>query len=92
MQAHPLSGATVNEKGTNNAVVTDATGAFSIRVGNNATLVISFAGFDQQELTPTGTDAIAITLSPNNATLYEVVVTGFGTEGKHVNYLTRYRK
>ena len=74
-----LSGASVNEKGTSNGVLTDENGAFTIRVANNATLVISFAGFGSQEITPTGNEALAITLEPNNTTLNEVVVTGFGT-------------
>ena len=37
-------GATVKEKGTTNGTVTDFDGAFTIKVNENATLVISYIG------------------------------------------------
>ncbi|MBB1284338.1 SusC/RagA family TonB-linked outer membrane protein [Flavisolibacter sp. BT320] len=73
-----LTGATVNEKGTNNNVTTDENGAFSINVSQNATLVVSYAGFTLQEVSASGTAPLAVVLQPNNATMNEVVVTGFG--------------
>ena len=41
----PLPGATVVEKGTSNATVTDVNGEYSLTVDDQATLVISFLGF-----------------------------------------------
>lgn len=73
----PLSGATVNEKGTSNNAITNDNGAFTIRVASNATLVISYAGYTSQEVNPTGNEALTISLEPSG-TLSEVVVTGFG--------------
>ena len=48
-----LAGATVNEKGTSNNVITGDNGAFSISVADRATLVVSFAEFSAQEVTAT---------------------------------------
>ncbi|HEV7333868.1 MAG TPA: SusC/RagA family TonB-linked outer membrane protein [Flavisolibacter sp.] len=73
-----LTGATVNEKGTSNNVMTDENGAFSINVSPNATLVVSYAGFTLQEVSAAGTEPIAVVLQPNSSTMNEVVVTGFG--------------
>ena len=73
-----LAGATVNEKGTKNSVVTDENGAFSINVQGNAVLVISYAGYAVQELRTDGTAALSVTLQSTGSTMAEVVVTGFG--------------
>ena len=43
-------GATVKEKGTTNGTVTDFDGAFTIKVNENATLVISYIGYQTQEV------------------------------------------
>ncbi len=73
-----LSGATVNEKGTRNSVVTDENGAFSISVSPNATLVITYSGYTSQEVSAAGTDPLSVTLQSNGSSMSEVVVTGFG--------------
>lgn len=69
-----IFGATVLEKGTNNGVVTDENGAFSINVGNNATLVISFLGYQTQEVS-SSQDSMKIVLV-EGITLGEVQVVG----------------
>ena len=73
-----LAGATVNEKGTTNNVLTGDNGSFSISVSNNATLVISYAGFNAQEVPAPAGGTLNISLQNNGTTLNEVVVTGFG--------------
>lgn len=45
-----LIGATVLEKGTNNGVITDVEGAFSINVSGTNSIVVSYVGFISQEL------------------------------------------
>lgn len=73
-----LPGATVTEKGTSNRSVTDLNGNFSINVAPSATLVISFVGYSQKEVSAGGTN-ISVSLSPSSSqSLSEVVVTGFG--------------
>ncbi|MDR0572607.1 MAG: carboxypeptidase-like regulatory domain-containing protein [Tannerella sp.] len=46
----PVVGANVVEKGTTNGVVTDANGAFSLNVSSGAILVISYLGYNTQEI------------------------------------------
>ena len=78
-KGEPIIGATVTEKGTKNATVTDYDGNYSLSVTNrNATLVISYVGFISQEV-KAGTD---VTLQEDNALLNEVVVIGYGTQRK----------
>lgn len=50
-QREPIIGATVKEKGTNNATVTDLDGAFTLNVKPGTTLVVSYLGFQPQEVT-----------------------------------------
>ena len=72
-----LPGASVTEKGTTNSVTTDMDGNFSINVPNTATLVISFIGFENQEIAITKSP-ITIILKEQTNTLNEVVVTALG--------------
>src|SRR5579864_7958244 len=45
-----LPGVNILEKGTSNGTVSDSDGNFTISVGSNATLVLSFVGFTSQEV------------------------------------------
>ena len=48
-KGEPIIGATVTEKGTKNATVTDYDGNYTLTVANrNATLVVSYIGFTTQ--------------------------------------------
>ena len=67
-------GASVLEKGTANGVVTNLDGEFSLSVGQNATLVISFIGYKTIEVK--ATTNMNITLQEDNELLDEVVVIG----------------
>jgi iron complex outermembrane receptor protein len=73
-----LSGVTVTEKGTNNRVITDANGNYSITVNSQSTLVISYVGFSTKEFAASDPMTTSISLLPNENALSEVVVTGFG--------------
>src|SRR4051812_27168939 len=46
----PLSGVSVQVKGTTKGTTTNAQGAFSISASNNDVLVFSYVGYEQQEL------------------------------------------
>lgn len=76
-----LPGANVIEKGTTNGTTTDFDGAYSIEVTDEATLVISFVGFNTQEVVVGSQSTINITLQGSN-TLDEVVLVGYGTQRK----------
>ena len=78
-KGEPIIGATVTEKGTKNATVTDFDGNYSLNVANrNAVLVISYIGYTSQEV-KAGSN---VTLQEDNALLNEVVVIGYGTQRK----------
>jgi len=78
----PLPGVTVMEKGTSNGTVTDFDGNYSLTVSSgDATLVISYIGFETQELSA-GADSFDVALTESADELDEVVVTGYGTQKK----------
>ena len=78
-----MPGVNIIEKGTNNGVTTDFDGKFSIKVSkSNAVLVISYVGFETQEINVVGKSSINISLKPNLEALDEVVVIGYGTARK----------
>ena len=74
----PLIGATVMEKGTNNGTVTDFEGNFSLNVKPGATLVISYVGYESQEVK--AGDNVRVNLKEDGHVVNEVVVIGYGTQ------------
>jgi TonB-linked SusC/RagA family outer membrane protein len=81
----PLPGATVHVKGTAQSTVTDANGKFTFP-GNNqsaVTVVITFIGYDALEKAISANETTTIQLVPNQKTLSEVVVIGYGTAKKN---------
>ena len=74
----PLAGAGVIEKGTTNGVVTDLDGKYSITVPEGTTLVISFIGFTDQEVTARS-GVIDVVLQEDKNMLDDVVVIGYGS-------------
>ncbi|UBD72902.1 TonB-dependent receptor [Parabacteroides goldsteinii] len=82
-QGEPVVGANVFEKGEKtNGTITDIDGKFSLNVSDNATLVISFVGFKNQEIAVKGRDKIDIRLADDTELLDEVVVVGYMTQKK----------
>lgn len=77
-----LPGVNILEKGTNNGVITDFDGNFSIKVQSNATLVFSYVGFNTQEISVSGQTSIKVALIENLESLDEVVVIGYGSQLK----------
>ena len=75
-----IIGATVMEKGTTNGSITDFDGNFTITVKKGATLVVSYIGFNNQELP--AAQGMKITLKEDAQSLQEVVVTGYTTQRK----------
>lgn len=78
----PLVGVSVKIKGSTLGTQTDLNGNFSLTVPDNAVLVISYVGYDQQEVPVNGKTELSITLQPSNRTLEQVVVVGYGTQRK----------
>jgi len=75
-------GANIVENGTTNGVTTDINGEFSIKVGDNATLAVSYIGYNKQEVVVGSQNTITITLMEDLLRLEEVIVVGYGTARK----------
>ncbi len=79
----PLIGATVKTKGSNAGTVTDLDGNFQLNVPANATLLVSYVGYKDSQIAVRGRAIIdQIQLTPNDLTLNQVVVVGYGTQKK----------
>lgn len=80
----PLPGATVKVKGSQEATVTDANGKFTLPgKGQSAIAVtVTFVGYDVMEKLLTVNEPVTIQLVPNQKSLSEVVVVGYGTAKK----------
>jgi len=78
-----LPGVNIQEKGTKNGTSTDFEGSFKMNVTNNkATLVISYLGFQTQEVSIAGKSKINVSLAEQSNSLNEVVVVGYGSVKK----------
>ncbi|MBK7133081.1 MAG: TonB-dependent receptor [Bacteroidales bacterium] len=78
-----LPGATVQVKGTNQGVLTDFDGKYSIDVASSdVTLTFSFVGFTAKEVPVQNQTSVNVMLSADTRTLDEVVVVGYGTQKK----------
>ena len=74
-----LPGATVMEKNTTNATTTKEDGSFSITVASErSVLVISYIGYDRQEITVGNRTTVSVRLVQQATSLTDVVVTGYG--------------
>lgn len=78
----PIIGANVVEKGTTNGTITDIDGKFSISLGENAVLVVSFIGFNAQDVLVGDELNQTITLKEDTQALEEIVVVGYGVSKK----------
>lgn len=84
----PLVGATVTVKGTKIARTTDVSGKFSINVPATAnTLVISYVGMQNREITIGNSDVVNVSLTSNSNTLSDVVIVGYG-QSRRANLTT----
>ena len=82
-QGEPLIGATVRVKGTSTGVATDYDGNFQLDVPANATLLVSYVGYQDREVAVNGRAILGkIELESDNQTLDQVVVVGYGTQKK----------
>lgn len=79
----PVIGATVMEKGTtNNGVVTDLDGNYTIEIPADGMLAVSYIGCKDQDIKVNGREVINVNLADDNKVLSEVVVVGYGTQKK----------
>lgn len=77
-----LAGASIVVKYTKRGALTDQQGYFKIQADNSDTLVVSYIGHDIKEVAVSLDTPLLVELVANNATLSEVVVTGYGSQKK----------
>lgn len=65
-----------------NGVITNLDGEFTLEVPENASLIISYIGYLQQDVSTKGKDAFNIIMKEDTKTLDEVVVVGYGVQKK----------
>lgn len=75
----PIIGANIMVKGTTNGTISDMDGKFSLEVDKDATLVVSYIGFANQEIRVGNQNNLSITLKEDAEALDEVIVIGYGT-------------
>ncbi|MGQ7856796.1 SusC/RagA family TonB-linked outer membrane protein [Pedobacter sp. WC2501] len=81
----PIPGISVKVKGTTVGTSSDAKGLFSIKSGSPATLVFSGIGYTTKEFAYSGQSNITITLSEDQQSLNEIVVTALGVKREKRN-------
>lgn len=78
-----IIGASVVEKeNPSNGTITDLDGNFSLIISPNSTLLVSYIGYDTQEVAINGKTLFNIMLKESTQELDELVVVGFGTQKK----------
>ncbi len=79
----PLIGANVLVKGTAVGTITDIDGSYTLdNVPEDAVIVISFIGYDTQEIGVAGRNDIDVSVTATGQLLEELVVTGYTSERK----------
>lgn len=79
----PFPGVNVSIKGTATGTSTDLDGNFKINAKSTDVLVISFIGYEKQEIEIGSKSNLKIVMQVSEATLDEVVVTAWGKEKKN---------
>lgn len=78
----PVIGASVMVKGTSVGTATDIDGAYALNVPSKGTLIVSYVGYQTQEIALNGQTTLDIHLVEDAAALDEVVVVGYGVQKK----------
>ena len=79
---NPVAGATILIEGTTSGTTTNADGGYSISASPNATLLVSFIGFQSQQIAVAGKTRIDILLKEDSQAIDDVIVVAFGTAKK----------
>ena len=80
VNGEPIPGASVRLKGSNIGTTSDLDGKFSIE--GTGTLIISFVGYETQEVTARRGSVLNVTLREDSQILDDVVVVGYGMQKK----------
>lgn len=77
-----IIGANIMEKGTSNGAITDFNGNFNMTVSSNATLIVTYIGYQANNVAVNGRSNLHIVLEEDSKVLDEVVVVGYGVQKK----------
>ena len=78
----PVAGATISEKGGQQTTVSAEDGSYTLNVKTGASIIISYTGFGEREISTQGNAYKRIELKNLNTKLDEVVVVGYGSRRK----------
>lgn len=81
-KGEPIIGANVLEQGTTNGTISDMDGNFSLEVPADATLVITYIGYQPQNIPVNGQKDFTIKMQEEALTLDQIVVTAMGIKKK----------
>ena len=79
---NPVAGATILIEGTTNGTTSNADGSYAISASSDATLLVSFIGYQSQQIAIAGKTRIDITLKEDSQAIDDVIVVAFGTAKK----------
>jgi TonB-dependent starch-binding outer membrane protein SusC len=78
-----MQGVSISADNQKYGTVTDKDGAYTITVGKKTqALIFSFVGYTPRNIPINGKDIIDVTLEPQNGTLNDVILIGYGTSRK----------
>lgn len=78
----PLAGVSIQIKGSNFGTSTDSKGHFSLEVPDNTVLIVSYVGYESQEISTAGQNSLTVALKLSDKQLDQVIVVGYGTQKK----------
>ncbi|MCO4294389.1 TonB-dependent receptor [Solitalea sp. MAHUQ-68] len=76
----PMPGVSVVVKGSSLGTSTDGDGKFTLNVPENSTLIFQFIGYSKQEINIGNSTKINVQMKPEEHSLNEVLVVGYGTQ------------
>ncbi|MFZ4726980.1 MAG: TonB-dependent receptor plug domain-containing protein, partial [Paludibacter sp.] len=82
LNGDPIIGANVTILGSSIGTITTLDGSFNLSVPANATLKVTYIGYESQEIAIKTKDFLRISLREDSKSLDEVVVIGYGTSTK----------
>ncbi len=74
----PMAGVSILLKGTSSGTTSRADGTYSLNAKSGSSIIVSFIGFESQEITIGNRSVVDITLKGSAVTLQEYVVTALG--------------
>jgi len=81
----PIMGASVFTKDGRSGTITNMYGKFQLEnVDNSSTIVISYIGYETQQLQINGKSYFEIRLNEDSKTLFELIVVGYGIQKKSI--------